>query len=476
MIIFLIFLFISLIELLNSFTNTNINTNTSPIYTFIQNIISISIQMESVHITSLKNIKLIIINEQTPENAVYKKIPGNSKIIIECYHFLIGSKMMSPELTTYNHEYPSIVKLINTDIYSQFANKLQLNLLENNILADDIIVVQYIFLIDPMYKHYPEIEGFKTQYPISINVETQVKTINNIFVIADNINQEFLEDIISLIDFDVYVDITQQHGQISKLVNIMDFSSNTVRDLYINNRNPNVYISPPDCQVIDTDIFCNPIMTLSEFKIPKAQYPHTHLPKIRWININYDIEYYNKMEIMDKAKLFLDVLKIQYMIEIELYGLSRLWSFLQYQHLVDKDITCLMPCNMFMNQLINMNTLSNNFIYRIDIFYQPYVNHFINKIKHEFINHIVPDKYLKNDFTIEDYIKNEIRDKLNYIISVLFNINLNNSDNMDVLQKHLIYLQKKYNPNQDIEKLLEINFNKLARINIIEYLNICRVY
>jgi len=437
--------------------------------------------MESIQNISLETVKSIIISEQNPRKVFH----GDNKIIIECYHFLIGSKMLSPELTTYNHEYPSIVKLINTDIYSQFSNKLQINLLENNILADDIMVVQYIFLIDPMYKRYPEIEGFKTQYPVSMTARKQVKTINNIFVIADNVDQPFLQDVISLINFDVHNDgdIPQQPGQISKLVNIMDFTSNTVRDLYANNTNSNVYISPPECQVIDTDIVYNPIMTLSEKlhinteldtnevkDIDKVKDKVKIKIKIRWININDDIENYNELEITDKGKLLLNVLKIQYIIEMELYGLSRLWSFLNYS--VDGNINCSMPYNMFMNQLIIMNMLSNNLIYRIDPFYKPYVNHFIDKIKYEFSNGIIPDRFLNNYFTIEDYIKYEIYNKLNYIISMLLNISL---DNIDILQAHLIYLQKKYNPNRDIEKILEIGMDKLTRINIFHYLDVCRV-
>ena len=200
---------------------------------------------------------------------------------ITIYHFLIGSKMHNfisdPDNTMQNiyprnHECPQFVKNLFFNPEIQFSPEFYYNLSNH----ETIIIRQVLFLIDPMYNTYPEIEGlfhvFKGKMPYLITKhtvehnefkKTYIVTKIDPIVIPERITEQQILNVLEVIDsFGKFTPI---------LVNIMDCSSSTVKELYVNNVSNNsntnntskrVYITHPDCLIIDTKTQYLPMITL----------------------------------------------------------------------------------------------------------------------------------------------------------------------------------------------------------------------
>ena len=259
---------------------------------------------------------------------------------ITIYHFIIGSKMhhfvSDPDNTMQNeyprnHECPQFVKNLFFNPELQFSPEFYYNLSNH----ETIIMRQVLFLIDPMYNTYPEIEGFfdvfkgKMPYLITKHTvehnefkKTYIVTKIDPIVIPERITEQQILNVLEVINsFGKFAPI---------LVNIMDCSSSTVKELYVNNvSNTNntskrVYITHPDCLIIDTKTQYLPMITLDNISkrfssnkkvLSKEEQEqkqeqsgdgsngyidNTKLLCIRWSNYNEDIRYLEDLKgIMD---------------------------------------------------------------------------------------------------------------------------------------------------------------------------------
>ena len=238
---------------------------------------------------------------------------------ITIYHFIIGAKMhhfiSDPDDTMQNqyprnHECPQFVKnlFFNPDL--QFSPEFYYNLSNH----ETIIIRQVLFLIDPMYNTYPEIEGFfdvfkgKMPYLITKHTvehndfkKTYIVTKIDPIVIPERITEQQILNVLEVIEsFGKFVPI---------LVNIMDCSSSTVKELYVNNTSNRVYITQPNCLLIDTQTQYLPMITLDNISkrfasngtngIVSSQeeqtssdiYNSNDILCIRWSNYNEDVGY-----------------------------------------------------------------------------------------------------------------------------------------------------------------------------------------
>jgi hypothetical protein len=191
---------------------------------------------------------------------------------ITIYHFIIGAKMhhfiSDPDNTMQNqyprnHECPQLVKNLFFNPELQFSPEFYYNLSNH----ETIIIRQVLFLIDPMYNTYPEIEGFfdvfkgKMPYLITKHTvehnefkKTYIVTKIDPIVIPERITEQQILNVLEVIEsFGKFTPI---------LVNIMDCSSNTVKELYVNNTSNRVYITHPNCLIIDTQTQYLPMITL----------------------------------------------------------------------------------------------------------------------------------------------------------------------------------------------------------------------
>ena len=237
---------------------------------------------------------------------------------ITIYHFIIGAKMhhfiSDPDDTMQNqyprnHECPQFVKNLFFNPELQFSPEFYYNLSNH----ETIIIRQVLFLIDPMYNTYPEIEGFfdvfkgKMPYLITKHTvehnefkKTYIVTKIDPIVIPERITEQQILNVLEVIEsFGKFTPI---------LVNIMDCSSNTVKELYVNNTSNCVYITHPDCLSIDTKPQYLPMITLDNISKrlssnSKAVSQEEHSIKndinidssnllcIRWSNYNEDVGY-----------------------------------------------------------------------------------------------------------------------------------------------------------------------------------------
>ena len=235
---------------------------------------------------------------------------------ITIYHFIIGSKMhhfvSDPDNTMQtlhprNHECPQFVKNLFFNPELQFSPEFYYNLSNH----ETIIIRQVLFLIDPMYNTYPEIEGFfdvfkdKMPYLITKHTvehnefkKTYIVTKIDPIVIPERITEQQILNVLEVIEsFGKFTPI---------LVNIMDCSSSTVKELYVNNTSNRVYITQPNCLLIDTQTQYLPMITLDniskrfssnskavsqEEQTSSDIYNSNDILCIRWSNYNEDVGY-----------------------------------------------------------------------------------------------------------------------------------------------------------------------------------------
>ena len=204
---------------------------------------------------------------------------------LSIYTIVVGSYMYEVDIKTLddkykrNHEYPQFVKNIFTNLETQISP----DMLEYISHFENIIINQHLILIDSMYSSDTNYWGLQNEIPAIIkqgNSILEYDIIHNDYksthvlsrlspvIVASSITQY---TIISIID-----QITKLCQNKATLINIMDCTSNTLMELFVNNTNPNVYISKPECLLRDGDIEYLPIITFDK----------TH--NIRWMSYNLD--------------------------------------------------------------------------------------------------------------------------------------------------------------------------------------------
>jgi hypothetical protein len=112
---------------------------------------------------------------------------------------------------------------------------------------------------------------------------TSIKSIVEPIIISENVNEHNIMGMIK--------QITSYSSKMPVIVNIIDCTSFLLRELFANNSNPYVYISVPNCLLIDDNIQYMPVIT------------YDRQTGIRWIN--YDIDF----GILEDLKTVKDICK-----------------------------------------------------------------------------------------------------------------------------------------------------------------------
>lgn len=290
-------------------------------------------------------------------NDLLKYIISNINVnVITVYHIIIGAKMYKfiddpsqsmQNTNPRNHEFPKIVKNLFINPDKQFSPELYYNL--SNFA--NITINQVVLLIDPMFKKYKQIEGF--DYEMSLlfnNLPDELIKIHNInhndfkntiittkiepIIIPDSINEQQITNLIEIID---------SFGRFCPmLLNIMDCSSNTIRKLYADNSSntsKRIYITHPNCLIIDGEMQYLPIITLDSISknfnnsiLNEEQSINQNL-SIRWTNYEEDskliIDLQNILDVCPYSNNTLNFIFASYKefhLNISLVGICKLWS------------------------------------------------------------------------------------------------------------------------------------------------------
>ena len=219
------------------------------------------------------------------ENSMNISMKLDTKLTITVYNIIVGSHMDDMDLLEQgdeykrNHEFPQVVKNILYDPLLQFSP----DMMEFISHLDNVVIRQILILIDPMYETKKEYSGLELQtileddkfvqdHKIYHNEfkSTSIKSIVEPIIISENVNEH---NIMGMIE-----QITSYSSKMPVIVNIIDCTSFLLRELFANNSNPYVYISVPNCLLIDDNIQYMPVITYDRqnLRIPcdnQAQIP-----------------------------------------------------------------------------------------------------------------------------------------------------------------------------------------------------------
>ena len=420
----------------------------------------------------------------------------NTKNTIYIVHIHIGSKthmsMQHTNIDTYNHnhEYTAFLKTLFNEPKKQFSPEFisQLSQLSQHTqltdtLGIDIPVINIkniVILIDPMYTHSPQLEGFQVTETEEHFTKEHLFQHENSSIIMINTSIEILklpfdvneEDICHILGI-----LNHTDTKYTVLINIMDCTSQLLVDLYakINSKHSlhntkddyqHIYITRPDCLIQDTLPRYKPMITRST--------KHTHSGKIsvRWMN------YYDDKHLIPELEQILDIgleqilethtfltENYKYSIAIEnLVSIVKLWSRLSYTNLQDIDIvpdtylhrngsrTSILSvkfCEISFTDFIIYWKKYNSFIEfildTVDSYYRHnfklYIDSFIFKYE-DVSSHITILKALQIEaFDIFNHLINYCKKDNDYIISTIKCIEYD--DTYDLLErKHILdYLQ-----------------------------------
>ena len=303
-----------------------------------------------------------------------KQIPKANSINMYIFHIHIGSKTMiyipkiqeqEPEhernraYRERNHEYTSFIKTLFNEPKKQFSPEFlsQLSQLTNSLENAELPelpkfnIHNIVLLIDPMYYHSPILEGYgeldeytnllDNKALLSENIVqydngtiTMINTSIEIILVPFDVNYR---DIISIIDI-----LNNPKYNLSILINIMDCTSQVLCELYGNNNNKysNIYITRPDCLILDKLPIYKPIITNSLKNLQAGKI------SVRWMNHDDDKDLIPELEqildigleqICETHQFLTENYKHNIAIEM-LISIVKIWSRLSYTNLQEIDI------------------------------------------------------------------------------------------------------------------------------------------
>jgi len=257
---------------------------------------------------------------------------------INIYHIHIGSKaeiIDSKSENARNHECPLFINRLFNNSFKQFSPEFISQLIN----FPEIKIRNVVILIDIMYSHYPELQGFKDYTDMSLPLTNKLEIEHgNGSITTINTSIEILQlpfdvdatDISKLSD--ILINISKLY---SVLINIMDCTSKVMLEYYANSiNNPHhnkISVKRPNCLMLDTLIGCNPIITI----IPGSNLDIGEI-LVRWINYKDDMKLIPELEkIVDCCETSKDTynfLIAQYkdIVLEELISIVKLWSRLSY--------------------------------------------------------------------------------------------------------------------------------------------------
>ena len=447
-----------------------------------------------------------ILNEKLSKNPKHFSTQNTHNTINTIYivHIHIGSKthmsIHHTDIDTYNHnhEYTAFLKTLFNEPKKQFSPEFisQLSQLSQHAQLTDTLdidipvinIKNIVILIDPMYAHSPQLEGFQelerelvteteehfTKEHLFQHENSSVTMINTsieILKVPFDVNEE---DICHILDI-----LNDSDTKYAVLINIMDCTSQLLVDLYakINSKHSlhntkddyqHIYITRPDCLILDKLPRYKPMITRST--------KHTHSGKIsvRWMN------YYDDKHLIPELEQILDIgleqilethtfltENYKYSIAIEnLVSIVKLWSRLSYTNLQDIDImpdtylhsngsrTSILSikfCEISFTDFITYWKKYNSFIEfildTVDIYYRQtlkeYLDSFIFKYE-DVSSHITILKALQIEaFDIFKHLINYSKKDNDYIISTIKGIEYD--ETYDLLERKHILDYLKFN-------------------------------
>jgi hypothetical protein len=206
-------------------------------------------------------------------------------LTVSIYNIILGSYMDESDILTpnpkykRNHEYPQFVKNIFKNLESQISPEM----LEYISHYENINIKQHLILIDNMYQTKHNYHGLHYEFPnitkdghYILEYDIQHNEYKNTHIVS-SIEPVIIPSLVDIIQLrDIIKKLTDYVARIPVLINIMDCTSRTLTELFVNNDNPYIYISKPDCLLCDTNIEYMPMIT---FDITN---------QIRWVNYNLD--------------------------------------------------------------------------------------------------------------------------------------------------------------------------------------------
>lgn len=352
-------------------------------------------------------------------DSIHSQSDLDNNLSITIYNIIVGSYMgeadikSSNPLIKRNHEFPAFVQNIFYNLESQLAP----NMFKLCSYYDNIIIDQHLILIDPMYKNNTDYFGLKElsfpakeQYEISYNHKS--KNYSNVissiipYVIDNDVSQEDINNLLENI-------LSFRFNSCNILVNILDCTSILLKELYINNTNPYIYISKPECILCDNNLEYLPLITVDD---------DTH--EIRWLSYTLDSRYILEYDQYIKDIQFIknsnlqaqiiktyDFLKHTYKINTVnqiLLSIYKLWGQMtitkqymldSYQVIVFNDMQFCDFARLWLDTSTNFKEV---LILRFDPFYHANIISYINTLIQQYYN-----KNAQNNILVLDILINE---------------------------------------------------------------------
>jgi len=223
----------------------------------------------------------------------------SSKLIIPVFTIVVGSNMSQGELALLdspyhrNHEYSKFCRTLFEDPLSRISPEM----MEYITRFEMVDIHQYHILIDPYYSPTNPntssgiLHGLRMYFPsLSFPVEnniifqhndsqiTAVSSSMDILIVADSVthNDSIIESLYEIMFTDY-------------LVNILDCTSNLLRDFWMTNSSNKIWLSTPECLLLDSELKYNPMLTISKSKSTDAKRHRMNSDiNLRWVSFEED--------------------------------------------------------------------------------------------------------------------------------------------------------------------------------------------
>jgi hypothetical protein len=246
----------------------------------------------------------------------------SSKLVIPLFTFVVGANMPQGELVDLdspyhrNHEYSKFCRSVFEDPLSRISPEM----IEYISRFEMVDIHQYNILIDPCYSPTAPfakqgiLHGLKMYFPsLSFPVEnnmtfqhndTQVTAISSsmdILIVADSVTHNDIYNYLSIIES------LREIMFVDYLVNILDCTSYMLRDFWVNNCSNKIWISTPECMLLDDQLKYNPMLTISKSKSKSklTEVKHHNMGsdiELRWVSfVEDELEFTNLESIIDIA-------------------------------------------------------------------------------------------------------------------------------------------------------------------------------
>lgn len=345
---------------------------------------------------------------------------SENKMIIPVFNFVVGSYMGKmdidrPDDSYYrNHEYPKFCRTMFEDPLSQCSPKMLDFLSKIEILE----IRQYLILIDPYYKTDLELHGLKKYFPkLSFSVENNIMFNHNdinVTVVTSYLDVIVIRNSILHTDIMEYLSIIENMNDtkyVDYLVNILDCTSYTLRNFWMSNTSNKIWLSTPECLLIDSELKYNPLFTIEQkrdkYELQWVSYETSDKRELS--NLVEIIDFADKLNsnIVNMYNFLLDDMKTK-LLEINIISLVKLMSLNTYTlKFILSDNTEFYLNNITYQRFSELWYSNKLFSNRIISLLDPYYSQNIIKFMDNFLE-ILRTKSLNTTVTMMELYQEEI--------------------------------------------------------------------